>query len=460
MRSINLFLGFLLLTYAGFAQLRLPSVISSGMVLQQQDSVWVWGWAGPSEEVKITVGWDHQVYITKANNHASWRIKVKTPVAGGPYSMKFESRNTILLQNIMIGEVWVCSGQSNMEWSYNNGVKDIAEEFPNVATQNIRLFHVDKIGAAYPQEDVKAIWESVDSNNIKRFSAIGYFFGKKIHNTLKVPVGIINASWGGTPADTWTPQEEVLADSIFMADNRILWESPWWPKSPGHAYNGMIAPLTQFNIAGVIWYQGESNTDTHHSYERLMTKMIHSWRRNWQHDFPFYYVQIAPFNYNVADYGAFLQEAQTALMKIPHTGMVVTTDLIDSVTNIHPSRKKPVADRLAAWALADHYKQPIGPYKSPKLQSWTTEKSILRLHFMDAEDGWMIKGKQPEGFYIAGEDLKWKPAKVKIEGTSILLWHEQIKQPVYARYGFGNTLLGNLFSNNGLPLIPFRTDIH
>lgn len=449
----------LLICSAGFSQLRLPAILQSGMVLQQKDSVNLWGWAGPGEKVIVITGWDKKQYETTASDLARWILKVKTPAAGGPYSISITSRNTIVLEDVLIGEVWVCSGQSNMEWSFYNGVKDIAQEFPTAANASIRLFHVNKTGADFPQDDLKASWAKADSNQLKSFSAVGYFFGKNLHEKLNVPIGLINVSWGGTPAEAWTPEAVVTADPQLKAAAAQQKKVAWWPTAPAKAYNGMIAPITLHGIAGVIWYQGESNTGTYSTYRQLFTSMIDSWRAAWKKDLPFYYVQIAPFKYGTTGIGALLREAQAAAASHPNTGMVVITDLVDTVTDIHPSRKKPVGTRLANYALASTYNLPIADYRSPEYSSSAIEKGKILVKFNYAEKGIRMKGANPEGWLISDiNGTNWLVPKVKIEKNTVILWHPDLKNPMFVRYGFGNTSIGNMESAAGLPLAPFRTD--
>lgn len=449
----------LLICSAGFSQLRLPAILQSGMVLQQKDSVNLWGWAGPGEKVIVITGWDKKQYETTASDLARWILKVKTPAAGGPYSISITSRNTIVLEDVLIGEVWVCSGQSNMEWSFYNGVKDIAQEFPTAANASIRLFHVNKTGADFPQDDLKASWAKADSNQLKSFSAVGYFFGKNLHEKLNVPIGLINVSWGGTPAEAWTPEAVVTADPQLKAAAAQQKKVAWWPTAPAKAYNGMIAPITLHGIAGVIWYQGESNTGTYSTYRQLFTSMIDSWRAAWKKDLPFYYVQIAPFKYGTTGIGALLREAQAAAASHPNTGMVVITDLVDTVTDIHPSRKKPVGTRLANYALASTYNLPIADYRSPEYSSSAIEKGKILVKFNYAEKGIRMKGANPEGWLISDiNGTNWLVPKVKIEKNAVILWHPDLKNPMFVRYGFGNTSIGNMESAAGLPLAPFRTD--
>lgn len=440
------------------AQLRLPSVISSGMVLQQNDSCTLWGWANPAEKVFVTCSWNNRTDSTITGNGARWKIKVKTPAAGGPFTINITSHATIVLQNVMVGEVWVCSGQSNMEMSYSWGEKDTRTELAGCATNNIHFFSVPRSTAEAPQDDVKAQWVSCDSNTLKTFSAVGYFFGKKLQQQLNVPIGLINASWGGTPAEVWTPEKQVETDDQLKTAAAKLTPAAWWPHEPGYTYNAMIAPVTSYNIAGAIWYQGEANTATSDTYTKLLTVMIDAWRSAWKKAFPFYYVQIAPYKYGNNNAGALLQEAQTKAMAHPNVGMVVITDLIDSVTNIHPSHKREVGNRLANWALAETYHRQHITYKNPEYKSAKIKDGGLVVSFNNANNGLQSKDKIIKGFYISGATENWQPADARLEKGKIILLNKEIKDPLYIRYGFSNTTTGNVFSAEGLPLIPFRTD--
>jgi len=441
------------------AQLRLPAIIAANMVLQQNDSVWLWGWAGPGEKVFVTTSWNNQRDSAITSNGAKWKLKVKTPAAGGPFTITFASHgNPLTLQNVMIGEVWVCSGQSNMEWSYNNGEKDVRAEMPLAANNNIHFFNIPKTTADAPQDDIKAQWVTCDSNSIKSFSAVGYFFGKKLQQQLNVPIGLINTSWGGTPAEVWTPEATIANDPVLKTAAAKLKPFAWWPNLPGRTYNAMIAPFTAYNIAGAIWYQGEANTSTSDSYSKLLTTMIDSWRSAWNKQFPFYYVQIAPYKYGNDNIGALLQEAQAKSMTHPNVGMVVVTDLIDSVTNIHPSHKREVGNRLANWALGQTYQRPGVKYKSPAYAGAQVKGATIVLTINNAPTGFQLREGGLKGFFVSGATENWLPAEAKIEKGKIVVWNKQLKQPVYVRYGFGNTLVGNVSSAEGLPLIPFRTD--
>ncbi len=454
-----IFCSGLFFSMQSFAGIRLPAVISSNMVLQQQSGVALWGWAEPAEKIVITTSWNNRIDSVEATGNGTWKIQINTPAAGGPYSISLKGWNTIILDNIMIGEVWVCSGQSNMEWSSSQNLKQMMDELPNSSNKNIRLFHIPKTTSASPQDNTAGEWKVCSPESLKGFSAIGYFFGKKLQHDLNVPIGLINASWGGTPAEVWTPSNEVNNDTSLKEAAEKKEQSPWWPVASGLTFNAMIYPITNFAIAGAIWYQGESNTGTAATYKKLFTTMIGSWRQAWKKEFPFYYVQIAPFTYGDKNISALLREQQTAALSYPKTGMVVITDLVDNVKDIHPQNKKDVAERLANWALAETYRQNIPAYKSPMFKSLEINKDKAILLFDNAPNGFMINGNnKATEFFIAGDDKNFLPAELRLEKDRIIVFNKQIKNPVAVRFGFSNTAMPNLFSKEGLPVSPFRTD--
>lgn len=443
------------------AGVRLPAIFSDNMVLQQQADVVLWGWSAPGEKIYITTSWNGATDTVSANGNAHWNTTIHTPAAGGPYTITFKASNTIVLNDVMLGEVWVCSGQSNMQWSYLNKLPEMEPELADAATKtNIRFFQIPQTTSAFPQDNCPGTWKKCGPETLKSFSAVAYFFGKELQQQLNVPIGLINTSWGGTPAEVWTPEEAVSGDPILKAAAAKLTKTNWWPTEPGITYNAMIAPITPFNIAGAIWYQGESNTGTASTYQLLMTTMIESWRKAWNKNFPFYYVQIAPFKYKEKNVGALLREAQTKTMSVPNTGMVVITDLVDDVKDIHPRKKHDVAKRLAAWALAETYHKEGLAYKSPVYRNMVVNKNKATIYFDNAAGGLILKGtdKKATEFYIAGEDKNFLPADVKIEGDHLVISNKQVKNPVAVRFAFSNTAIGNIFNREGLPVCPFRTD--
>lgn len=440
------------------ANIRLPKVISSNMVLQQQSQVKLWGWAEPGERISITTSWDQQVYPATAAGDAHWITTITTPAAGGPFTITLKGKNTIELENIMAGEVWICSGQSNMEMCGNWGLKDIKAIQPTAYNTNIRCFKIAKATAAYPQEDVTAQWVTCDSAVLNTFSAVGYFFGRKLNEQLHVPIGLIDASWGGTAAEVWTPDSTVKNNPVLKEAATHIMPNGMCPHLPGVAWNAMLAPVTNYTIAGVTWYQGENNTSTAATYRLLFTSMIDAWRNAWHQLLPFYFVQIAPFNYREKNVGALLREAQQQSMQHPNTGMVVTTDITGNVYDVHPANKHDVGYRLANWALGETYHRNEFVYRYPLYKEMMIKKDKVIISFKNDSQGITIKGDSIAQLFIAGNDRQFYPARARVKNNSLVVWSKEVKQPVAVRYAFSNTAIGNLFSRNGLPVAPFRTD--
>ncbi|MEO8763847.1 MAG: sialate O-acetylesterase [Ginsengibacter sp.] len=441
------------------AEIRLPAIIGSHMVLQQNSTVKIWGWCDPSEKIKITSNWDTTSYNTIGIPDGKWMLSIKTPAAGGPYTLTLHGSNQIVLEDILIGEVWDCSGQSNMELHYNPAIKLYDADAENATNKSIRLFHVPRLSADYPQDDTKGNWVVCNPEDMKQFSLAGYFFGLKLQETLAFPVGLIEASWGGTPAEVWTPKEAIDNNAVIKEAAGKLTPVPWGPIRVAATYNAMIHPLTNFTIAGVLWYQGEANVSAASTYQLLFSTMITSWRKAWGIDFPFYFVQIAPY----AGYGnnisaALLREAQNKTTAVSKTGVVVATDLVSDINDIHPTNKKDVGLRLADYALAETYGKKGFAYKSPEYKNLKIEKQKIRLFFDYADNGLMSKGDTIKEFYIAGADKIFMPAIAKIDKSSILVWNKNIKNPVAVRFGFTNYSIPNLFNKEGLPVNIFRTD--
>jgi sialate O-acetylesterase len=458
MKKIALLICLALLSICSFAKIFLPAVYSNHMVLQQHSKIKIWGWSEPAENIAIKPSWDTTTYFTKATSGAKWETVINTPKAGGTFTITVKgNNNSIIIEDVLIGEVWLASGQSNMEMNINWGMK-YDEEVKNAANNQIRFFHIPKSTSIFPLEDVRAEWVVCTAETMKNFSTAAYFFGKKINEQLNVPVGLISACWGGTPAEVWTPEDVVLNDKILKEAAAKLKTFDWWPSTPGYAYNAMIAPLTKFEIAGAIWYQGESNTETAATYQQLFTAMISAWRKKWNNDFPFYFVQIAPYSYGTNNICALLREAQTKSTALAKTGMVVTSDLVDNINDIHPKLKKEVGERLANYALADNYGKTNIAFKSPVYKTMQIEKNKIRINFSDADKGLMIKGTTATDFFIAGADKNFLPATVKLEGNTVIVFNKNIKEPVAVRFGFSNTAMPNLFSADGLPVNLFRTD--
>lgn len=450
----------LLLAFYAKGDVTLPAVLSSNMVLQQQSSVKLWGWGASTEKIFITTSWDNKTDSVITDGNANWQLDVKTPKAGGPYIITFKGRNTITLSNVLIGEVWICSGQSNMEYhSFYKGSRDAQAEFPFANNPNIHFFQVAKATAKYPQENLNATWAAADSNTLKSFSQVAYFFGKKLNKDLNVPIGLILAAWGGTPAETWTPADVINNDKLLKDALAVQKQTPWWPKDAGLAFNAMLAPITNFKIAGAIWYQGEGNTASAGTYKELLSSMISSWRKEWKNEFPFYIVQIGPYRYGNNYAGAMVREAQAkTAATLPKTGFISINDLVDDVSDIHPWNKKDVGIRLANLALADNYNKSNVIGKTPEFKSYSIKNNEITVDFKNVPTALIAKNKEIADLYIAGVDHVFHPAKGIIKKGKLMVSSQLVKQPLAIRYAFSNAATGNLFTKEGLPIASFRTD--
>lgn len=441
------------------AKIILPSVFADNMVLQQNSTVAIWGWSDPGETVKIVAGWNSKDTIkVKADNSSKWTTTIKTITAGGPYSIRILGNSPVELKNVMLGEVWICSGQSNMEWSVNAKITNGEEEAAKANNPNIRIFHVQKIGAETVQNTCNATWAVCSPETMRSTSAVGYFFARELQQKLNIPIGIIVSAWGGTPAEVWVEKSRIEKNTTLNA-HKYNEKYDWWPGAPGTLYNSMIAPFVPYGIAGAIWYQGESNCGNHQIYSSLMKTLIENWRTDFKKEFPFYLVQIAPYTYGENGTSEYLREQQERITKtVPNTGMVVVSDLVENIKDIHPRNKLDVGKRLANYALAETYKQNIGAYKSPAYQSVQPEKDKLRVSFSNVLTGLKSTGKTPMQFLIAGDDQKFVPATAKIEGSTVILSSKLLKNPVAVRFCFDDTSTPDVFSTEGLPVAPFRTD--
>ncbi len=444
--------------FSAVAEVRLPAIIGSHMILQQMSDVKIWGWCDPSEKIKISCSWDTVTYNAVGNPDGKWLLTILTPSAGGPYTLTIEGHNKIILEDVLIGEVWACSGQSNMEMSYSWGIRQYTNDIENANNNKIRLFYIPRLTSEYPQDDTKGHWVVCNSEDLKTFSLAGYFFGQKLQEILSVPVGLVEASWGGTPAEVWTPKNAIDNNPVLKKVADSLKKIPWGPIRAAATYDAMIYPITNFNIAGVIWYQGEANVENASTYEPLFSTMITSWRKAWNKDFPFYFVQIASYNYGNNISGALLKEAQTKTLSVPNTGMIVVDDLVTDVNNIHPQDKKDVGYRLANLALSETYDKNDFPYKYPMYKSMQIEKGKISLDFSNADGGLVSRGDTVKGFYIAGDDKVFMPANATVNKNSVEVWNKNVKNPVAVRFDFTNSSIPNLFNKEGLPVNLFRTD--
>ncbi|MCP4310109.1 MAG: sialate O-acetylesterase [Bacteroidetes bacterium] len=638
-----LVLGLFLGSAMSASDLKLPSLIGDHMVLQRNSTVNIWGWASPGDVISVQTSWDGHNYEATTDTEGNWLVQACTTEEGGPYEVIIEADTTITLRDILLGDVWICSGQSNMEWTLTKAQSAVAE-IPQADYPGIRLFSVEGRIASSPRDDVSGIWSRCTPETSSDFSAVGYFFGKRLHKELGIPVGLVNSSWGGTPSEAWTStgalksqgdfstqlseldqfhndpfemtrhtrdsirrvialqkdfmnkentglaegwMDPSLNDSAWIMSGAlaqrsaipdlrrvegVLWvrkriaipdswvgkslllelgllderdvayfngwkvraslnnnyrdkvrvfkiprnlvteneclvamrivnthedggmfaasrqfriypegeaaeaiglPGPWKyrvahhfplirsvanPKFPTVLYNGMLHPLTEYAIKGVIWYQGESNVNRAVQYREIFPLMIRDWRTAWgQEDFPFYFVQLAPYNYGLEFSGAELREAQfQTLSKVDNTGMVVTLD-IGNRRDIHPRNKRDVGDRLALWALARDYNIDL-VCSGPLFAGQVVEGNTIRVLFEHAGIGLMISNEPLTHIEIAGIDRVYLPAEAKVDGKTLLVSHPDIAKPVAVRYGWSNTAEPNLFNLDGLPASSFCSD--
>ena len=456
--KLFLILLFLVFTvHSAFAKIVLPNIFSDHMVLQRNTELLFWGWGAPGEGLTVVTGWDGRAYDLKTGNDARWELKVNTPGAGGPFLIQFRgSSNEVTLDDVLIGEVWLCSGQSNMEWSANHGINRAEEEIKNADHPNIRLFSVDKRTSASPQDDLSGTWEVCTPKSMQDFSAVAYFFARKLQGEMNVPIGMIDSSWGATCAEVWTPAPIFEEHGDLRAAAAQIPPNEWVTTTPSRLYNAMIAPLTPFRIAGTLWYQGESNTANASTYEKMFETMIGSWRDRWGYDFPFYYVQIAPFNYGTPEVGAMVRNQQRLAMDFPQTGMVVVSDIC-TVDDIHPQNKQDVGLRLANLALKEHYRkldtEVYGPlYREIKIIGKKVEV------FFDHAEGLRSEAKKITQFEMAGEDGIFYPAKATLRKDRVVLVSKEVELPRKVRFAWDNTDLAILFNEAGLPASSFISD--
>ncbi len=454
-------LFFVLIGIAGlqtvFAHIELPNIFSNHMVLQRNAEVLLWGWGAPNETVKVYTGWDRQTYELKTGVDAKWSFTVRTLEAGGPFQIRFSgASNEVVLEDVLIGEVWLCSGQSNMEWSANSGIDNAASEIAMANYPDIRLFTVAKRTSKSEQEDVSGTWEACTPETMADFSAAAYFFSRRLRGELNVPIGMVDASWGASSAEVWTPSHVFKDEPDLAKSAEKIRPNKWVSVEPSSLYNAMIAPLHPYKIAGALWYQGESNTANGERYQKLFTTMITSWRAVWGYNFPFYYVQIAPYQYGGPEEGVVVRNQQRKSLELPDTGMVVTSD-IATVDDIHPQNKQDVGLRLANIALKEHYKVVDMEVYGPLFREIKIEGSKVAVYF-DHANGLKSKTKKITQFEVAAADGVFYPAKAKIKDDMVVVSSKKVKEPTQVRFAWGNTKLASLFNSAGLPASSFVSE--
>jgi sialate O-acetylesterase len=480
-----------------FADVRLPGLFSEHMVLQQGLRAPLWGWADPGE--RVTVMFRGRTASTITNPEGRWSLRLPRQDAGGPFSLVIQANNRITFTNVLVGEVWIASGQSNMEWPMHR-TWDPTEAINSSTHPNIRLFTVPKNKAMEPAADIPARWAECQPQSVRDFSAVAYYFGRALQQARSVPVGLIHSSWGGSPAEVWIQHEALSAHPDYRRE--ILdpyvdrarqhqeaierWDQeaaalkpegrkPSTPRpggiwKPSELYDGMIAPLVPYGIRGAIWYQGESNAERAWQYRSLFPDLIRNWRAQWgQGDFPFLAVQLAPWDRNknrapeliAAEVGesswAELREAQwMATRLLPKVGLAIITDAGDK-DDIHPARKEPVGERLALLARSIAYGENIAA-QGPLYRRMRIRSDRVIIHFDHAHGGLHARGGALRGFTVCGEDRNFMPARAEIDGNRVIVSSALVPKPVAVRYGWADYPIVNLFNGEGLPASPFRTD--
>jgi sialate O-acetylesterase len=496
-RSASLILLTLTITTVK-AEVKLPRILSSHMVLQRDRPIHLWGWSEPGEKVSASINGATQ--STTGDRLGTWELYLPPQSAGGPFQVKVSSTNSIALDDVLIGDVWLASGQSNMEMPLNGFpgsavVRNAAEEISHADQPTMRLLFVKHKASSFPLRDVDTdkAWTVCSPLTAAKFSAVAYFFGRDITTKEHVPVGLIDSTWGGTPGEAWVSLETLAADSSLMpvfatwsqmtneqadipamlaAEKREdaaarskaepLPKHSWHPDpasyAPAWLYNGMVAPVINFPIKGVIWYQGETNSKLTRApmYEKVFPALIADWRTHWREGtFPFLFVQISSFKSDATESWATVREAQRRTLSVADTGMAVTIDVGDP-DNVHPPDKQTVGTRLALAARAIAYGESI-EYSGPLFRQISVEEGGIRVWF-DHAGGLVAKGGALEGFEIAGDDRHFVDATARIEGLSVLVSNPQVAGPKYVRYGWKNVPTVNLFNSAGLPASPFTSE--
>lgn len=452
-------------------ELRLASLFTDSMVLQRECAAPVWGWAAPGAEVRVRGSWAAQASVAKADAAGRWIAHIDTPAAGGPHELVVVAEREIRLRDVLVGDVWLCSGQSNMEWKLRpgelGGVMNAAEEIAAAEHPKIRHFDVENRASLQPEALCEGTWQACTPQVAGEFSAVAYFFARELVRELDVPVGVINASWSGTRIEAWLDEAttrtfpELASD---LAQLEALRKAPASlapdPQVSSVLHNGMLAPLAPFATRGFLWYQGEANRANHVLYRRMQPAFVERLRASFEGPAtqPFYFTQIAPFHYenDEGETGA-LRDAQRRCLAQPDTGMAVTLDIGDP-DDIHPSNKQEVGRRLALWALAKTYGRADVVHSGPLYREHSIEGSQVRVHFDSLGPGLIEGGDHITGFEVAGEDRRFRRASARIDGDSVLVWSSEVKRPVAVRYGFAAASQPILFNKSWLPAAAFRTD--
>ena len=444
------------------AQTNVSSFFSDGMILQQQKSINFWGIDSAGTKIHVESSWGETPQTTTSTN-GKWKLQLTTPTAGGPHNITIKGSSTVTINDVLIGEVWVCSGQSNMQIPLRGGldgnfIEGGLDAIVNSKNDRIRFFTVKQNTSVKPLDNVKGRWEKAAPSTSGSFSAVGYFFAQQLEKVLDVPIGIVVTAWGASSVEAWTDSSTLNDLGLGSAEKLVKMKQ----QSPSVLYNAMMHPLIGYGIKGVLWYQGEANRPNANEYEKIVNAMVTSWRDQWNiGDFPFYYAQIAPFNYGKNN-SAFLREAQLmSSQSLQNAEMVVTLDVGDC-TQIHPSKKREVGKRLSYIALAKDYGISGYDFKSPTLTNYFIEDQEIILTFSNRVH--LNKNVDPsENFEIAGTDMVFYPANAVMtspyhKDQKVRVFSEKVPHPKAVRYGFKNCVLPTLFGRNGLPVSSFRTD--
>jgi sialate O-acetylesterase len=450
----------------------LPDVISDNMVLQQKEINTLWGKGNVGKTITVITSWDNKKYQGPIDAQGNWKIKFKTPAAGGPYTISLNDGELLTLKNVMLGEVWFCSGQSNMEMPLGGWgkIKDYQNEIANAKYPQIRLLKVKKAISSRPLTNFKSNtmgWQECSPSTIADFSATAYFFARNVYKAYPVAIGLIDATWGGTIVESWTSHESIgklaaFADTVekiaSLPDDVKLTD----PNKPTLLFNAMVNPFLQVSFKGILWYQGESNNRRAYQYRELFPLLIKDWRERFNKPaMPFIYMQIAgyfpvesqPTEGNWAE----LREAQAMALSLPNTGMATAID-IGEAKDLHPKNKQEVGRRLALVALAKVYKQNVA-YSGPVYKKMDVDDKKLTLTFSCTDGGLKtIDNEAIKGFSVAGEDKKFYWAKAEVKGNQVIVYAPEVKKPVAVRYAWANNPVSNLTNGSGLPALPFRTD--
>jgi sialate O-acetylesterase len=506
-RNLGAWLGLAivaLFTTHSVAEVTLPSLFSDHMVLQRETEVPIWGWAEPGEEICVTIG--DQQHTCTTGPSGVWQVEICGLPAGGPHTLTVKGNNTIEIKNLLVGEVWLCSGQSNMAMTVSRA-KDFPQEQAAATCSAIRMFTVDRKTAVTPQDRCHGAWTVCSPETVGSFSATAYFFGRTLQQELNVPVGLINSSWGGTPIQAWTSVEaqqahEELVPTLSNSEKQIAQYDPaaaeeryekqlnaWKakaqrakqqgstpprrprapvdpttsPRRPGNLFNGMIAPLAPYAIRGAIWYQGEANArDDAPLYGLRLTTMIDQWRQLWdQGDFPFLWVQLPNFRAAQTEPvetspWVLVQEQMLRAVSHKNTGVAVTID-VGEANDIHPKNKQDVGKRLAFWALGATYGRD-NTWCGPLYKSHHIRDGQVIIEFEHVGDGLVVRGDQLEGFAIAGDEGSFVWADAQVVDDTVVISSGDVEDPVAVRYAWAQNPKGNLYNKAGLPASPFRTD--